>query len=180
MMLSSKNEKGVTLIETLMSVVIAFITMASVGAVVFSAMVASKNQGSETTRMTALAQEKIEELMRLNYTDTSTNTTLITDSGWAIGLTSNSSTTQSLLTGCPTTGSVDIGYVDFLDANAVPLSGACSTAITNGFGYERRWKIVTVPGVTGLKQITVVTYSLNAVNSGAQIPTVTLTSLKSQ
>lgn len=151
-----KESRGVTLVETMIAVLVAFIAMASVGAVVFSSMVANKNQGTETTRITALAQEKIEQLVRLTYSDTTTNTTLITDTGWAIGLTPNTSTDLTQLTACPTTGSSNIGYVDFLDNNAQPLSGACATAITGGFGYVRRWKITTVSGVTGLKQVTVV------------------------
>ena len=175
-----KGSRGVTLVETMMAVLVAFIAMASVGAVVFSSMVANKNQGTETTRITALAQEKIEQLVRLAYSDTTTNTTLITDTGWAIGLTSNTSTDLTQLTACPTTGSSNIGYVDFLDNNAQPLSGACATAIAGGFGYVRRWKITTVSGVTGLKQVTVVVYSLNAVQAGSAKPSVSLTTFKSQ
>lgn len=169
-----------TLVETMLAVLIAFIAMASVGAVVFSSMVANKNQGTETTRLTALAQEKIEQLVRLNYADTTTNTTLITDTGWAIGLTSNVSTDLTQLTDCPSAGSPNIGYVDFLDNNAQPLSGACGTAIAGGFGYVRRWKITAVSGVAGLKQISVVVYALNAVQAGGAKPTASLTTLKSQ
>jgi Tfp pilus assembly protein PilE len=172
--------RGVTLVETMIAVLVAFIAMASVGAVVFSSMVANKNQGTETTRLTALAQEKMEQLARLNYGDTTTNTTLITDPGWAIGLTANTSTDLTQLTDCPAAGSANIGYVDFLDNNAQPLSGACATAVAGGFGYVRRWKITTVSGVPGLKQISVVVYALNAVQAGGAKPSVALTTLKSQ
>ena len=175
-----RNSRGVTLVETMMAVLVAFIAMASVGAVVFSSMVANKNQGTETTRLTALTQEKMEQLVRLTYSDTTTNTTLITDTGWAIGLTPNSSTDLTQLVDCPAAGSDDIGYVDFLDNNAQPLSGACAPAIAGGFGYVRRWKITTVSGVTGLKQVTVVVYALNAVQAGGPKPWVSLTTLKSQ
>jgi len=175
-----KDSRGVTLVETMIAVLVSFIAMASVGAVVFTSMVANKNQGTETTRLTALAQEKMEQLVRLAYSDITTNTTLITDTGWTIGLTANSSTDVTELTACPTAGSVNIGYVDFLDNNTQPLSGACATAIAGGFGYVRRWKITTVSGVTGLKQITVVVYALNAVQAGGAKPSVSLTTLKSQ
>lgn len=174
------NERGVTLVETMMAILVAFIAMGSVGAVVFSALVANKNQGTEITRMTSMGQEKIEELNRLSYTDATTNTTLISDTNWNVGLTSNTSTDLNYLAGCPS-ASADIGYVDFLDANGLPLSGStCAGAIANGYSYERRWKTVTVSGVTGLKQITVVVYAPNAVQTGAQMPYVTLTTLKSQ
>ena len=176
-----RDERGVSLVETMIAVLVAFIAMSSIGAVIFSAMVANKNQGAETTRMTALAQEKVEQLVRLGYTDVTTNTTLITDTGWPIGLTANSLTDLNQLGACPGVGSANIGYVDFVDNNGQPLAGACSAAVASGFGYERRWKITTVSaGPPGLKQITVVVYAPNAVNAGGPVPTVVLTTFKSQ
>ncbi len=174
------HEVGVSLVETMIAVMVAFIVMSAVGAVVFSSMVANKNQGTEVTRMTALAQEKIEQLTRLGFNDTTTNTTLITDTGWTIGLTANSSTDLTQLTSCPGAGSSNVGYVDFLDNNAQALAGACSAAVSGGFGYQRRWKITNISGVTGLKQITIVVYARNAVTTGAAPPMVSLTTLKSQ
>ena len=136
------SERGVTLVETMIAVLVAFVVMASLGAVIFSAMVANKDQGTEVTRMTALAQEKVEQLSRLTYADTSTNTTLITDTGWSIGLTANSATDLTQLSACPT-GS-NVGYVDFLDNTGQPLAGACSTELATAWGYQRRWQITTV------------------------------------
>jgi hypothetical protein len=178
-----RDERGVSLVETMIAVLVAFIAMSSIGAVIFSAMVANKNQGAETTRMTALAQEKIEQLARLSYTDVTTNTTLITDTGWAIGLTvtANPFTVLDQLGACPGVGSPNIGYVDFLDNNGQPLSGVCATATAGGFGYVRQWKITTaIAGPPGLKQITVVVYAPNAVNAGGPMPWVALTTFKSQ
>ena len=176
-----RDERGVSLVETMIAVLVAFIAMSSIGAVIFSAMVANKNQGAETTRMTALAQEKVEQLVRLGYTDVTTNTTLITDTGWPIGLTANSLTDLNQLGACPGVGSANIGYVDFVDNNGQPLAGACSAAVASAFGYERRWKITTVSaGPPGLKQIVVVVYAPNAVNAGGPVPTVVLTTFKSQ
>lgn len=186
------NDRGVSLVETMIAVLVAFIAMSSMGAVIFSAMVANKNQGTETTRMTALAREKLEQLTRLTYNDTTTNTTLITDTGWDVGLTSSSSTDLDRLAddcqdlqpchtpACPGTGDANVGYVDFLDNDGQPLAGDCATAVASGFGYERRWKIVDVPGITGLKQITVVVYAPNAVRAGGAMPTVAVTTFKSQ
>ena len=174
------NERGVTLVETMMAILVAFIAMGSVGVVVFSAMVANKNQGTEITRMTSMGQEKIEELNRLTYTDSTTNTTLISDTNWNVGLTPNSSTDLNYISGCPS-ATADIGYVDYLDANGLALSGAtCAAAIAGGYSYERRWQMTLVSGVTGLKQITVAVYSPNAVQTKAQMPYMTLTTLKSQ
>lgn len=179
-MRSASEDGGVSLVETMIAVLVAFVAMASVGAVVFSAMVANKNQGTEVTSMTALAQEKMEQLVRLRYNDTTTNTTLITDPGWMVGLTSNSATDLTQLAECPAAGSANVGYVDFLDNDSQPLAGDCATAIASGFAYERRWKITEVAGVSGLKQIVVVVYAPAAVRAGGSTPTVTLTTFKSQ
>ena len=179
-MMLNRNESGVSLVETMIAVLVAFITMSSLGAVIFSAMVTNKNQGTEVTRMTALAREKIEQLTRLPYNNTTTNTTLITDTGWNVGLTSNPSSDLTQLADCPLSGDPNVGYVDFLDNNAQPLSGACDAAIAAGFGYERRWKITDVSGVTGLKQVSVVVYAPNAVRAGGAMPTVAVTTFKSQ
>jgi len=177
---TKRSESGVSLVETMIAVLVAFIVMSSIGAVIFSSMVANKNQGTEVTRMTALAQEKMEQLARLNFSNATTNTTLITDSGWSIGLTSNASTDLTQLSACPAGGTANVGYVDFLDNNGQPLSGACATAVASGFGYQRRWKITSVSGVTGLKQIVVVVYARNAVATSSAPPMVSLTTLKSQ
>jgi len=177
---STNHDRGVSLVETMIAVLVAFIVMSSVGAVVFSSMVANKNQGTEVTRMTALAQEKMEQLVRLGFSDTTTNTTLISDSGWSIGLTSNASTDLVQLSSCPTTGSANVGYVDFLDNSGQALAGTCDAAVAGGFGYQRRWRITNVSGVTGLKQISVAVYARNVVTVSGAPPVVSLTTLKSQ
>lgn len=174
------TDRGVTLVETMVAILVAFIVMSSLGAVIFSSMVANKNQGTEVTRMTALAQEKTEQLLRLGYSDTTTNTTLITDGGWAIGLTTNSGTDLAQLSDCPGAGAANVGYVDYLDNNGQPVSGVCADVLAAGFGYQRRWRIANVAGVTGLKQISVVVYAPNAVRAGGRTPSVSITTLKSQ
>ncbi|HUU12726.1 MAG TPA: hypothetical protein VM182_03335 [Terriglobia bacterium] len=179
-MMSKRNDRGVSLVETMIAVLVAFITMSSLGGAIFIAMVTNKNQGTETTRMTALAREKIEQLTRLSYSNTTTNTTLITDTGWNVGLTSNSFSDVTQLSACPLSGDPNVGYVDFLNTNSQPLAGACSAAIASGYGYERRWRIADVSGVTGLKQISVVVYAPNAVRAGGAMPTVAVTTFKSQ
>jgi hypothetical protein len=122
----------------------------------------------------------MEQLVRLGFADATTNTTLITDTGWSIGLTPNTATDLNQLAACPATGTDNVGYVDFLDINGQPLAGLCDDAIASGFGYQRRWKITSVSGVTGLKQLTVVVYAPNAVRASGAPPTVSLTTLKSQ
>jgi len=174
-----RTDHGVTLVETMIAILVAFIVMSSLGAVIFSSMVANKNQGTEVTRMTALAQEKTEQLLRLGFSDTTTNTTLVTDTGWSIGLTTNSLTDLTQLAACPGAGTANVGYVDFLDNNGQAISGDCADVVAGGFAYQRRWKITNVAGVTGLKQVSVVIYAPNAVRAGGATPSVSITTLKS-
>ena len=68
-MISEHDDRGVTLVETMIAILVAFVVMASLGAVVFSTMVANKNQGTEVTRMTGLAQEKAEWAADKAYAD---------------------------------------------------------------------------------------------------------------
>lgn len=175
-----RNEQGVSLIETMIAVLVAFIAMSSIGAVVFTAMASNQSQGVEQSRMTSAAQERMEQLLRLDFNDTMTNTTLVSDSGWQVGLTSNSTTDLDVLTACPSsTGSTaDIGYADFLDSQGNALAGTCATVLPASY-FQRRWKIVDT-GTTGLKQITVVVLSPHAVKAGGAIPMVALTSFKTQ
>jgi hypothetical protein len=261
------SERGVSLVETMVAILVAFIAMAGIGVAVFRASVTNKNQGTEQALLTVLGQEKMEELLRLSYGDVSTNTTLISDSGWAKGLTAGGGVAMlpgtDPSTECAAANSQ--GYVDFLDVNGVPVKGACASALGSAYAYQRRWTIadlwgnpvstalgtgdgttvsfsgtitrvpiepkavvvtagtasgsddglgsisgtgvatgsvnyttgavsvtfagppgagVPVDAVTttlaGLKQISVVVYAQNAVPGGGQLPSVALTSLKSQ
>ena len=78
-MWKANKERGTSLVETLMAVFIAVISMTSLGAVIFLSTVQNKNEGFETTRMTVFAREKIEELIYLDYSDTSTNISSVSD-----------------------------------------------------------------------------------------------------
>ncbi len=168
-----KNDRGVTLVETVMAMLIAMIAVAGLGGAIFTALVQSKNQGAEITVATTLARDKMERLVSLGFTDTTTNVTGITDVGWATGLGAGGTLTQ--VTACPTSGPA-VGYVDFLDASGNQIPGACA-AVAN-FSYVREWTITNTSA--SLKQITVVVYSLGAANTGALTPFVPLTTYKSQ
>lgn len=59
------DERGTTLIETMIAVLIAMIGVFGVGYVVFLATATNKNQGTETTRAVIYAQDKLEKLLSL-------------------------------------------------------------------------------------------------------------------
>ena len=56
-------QHGVSLIETLIAVLIAVVGVFSVGGLIFQGTVTNKNQGTEVTRATIYAQDKIEKLL---------------------------------------------------------------------------------------------------------------------
>ena len=198
------HDSGVTLLETMFAVALCVVGVFGIGNVIYIATASSKNQGTETTRATIYAQDKIEKLLSLGSVPVSgvttasfssctqsastqlasypdCNTTGITGSGWATGLLAGGAISP-LPTSC---GSATAGYTDYLDASGNQLTGSsCSSATANGFSYVRVWQISdanTFGSTPALKQITVAIYSLSAVNtaigaSAAASPLVLLTS----
>ncbi len=177
-----KDDRGVTLVETLMAMSIAMIAVAGLGGAIVTSLVQNKNQGAETTIATTLARDKMEQLLGLNFGDTTTNATGVTDAGWGTGLSAGGTLTQ--VTACPTSGPA-VGYTDFVDTFGNQIGVACA-AVSN-FSYVRQWTIANTvasaagpPQVFGLKRITVVVYSLAGVNGGGQAPFVVMTSYKGE
>jgi len=189
---SRHDERGVTLIETMVATLVALVGVFSLGAVVFQATAVNKNQGTEKTRAVIYAQDKMEKLLSLNFTSctqsagsqpASCNTTGITDSGWRTGLLAGGPISSSSVTGAPAalncanaSGSA-IGYTDFLDANGQQLTGSCAT-LAGTIAYEREWTITDLTGFSGptLKQVTVGVYSQLGVNAEGGRPIVLITS----
>ena len=175
-----KSECGVSLVESMVAIFIATITLSSLGAVIFTATVQNKNQGYETTRMIVFAREKMAEMLELDFADTTSLNGSVTDTTWQKGLTAGglADVTQEITT-CPAAGAA-VGYVQFLNPNGIPLSAASCTAIT-AWAYTRQWTVTDARGgVANLKQITVAVFAPAAVNSGGRKPWVILTSYKSQ
>lgn len=188
------SERGVTLIETLIAVLIAVIGVFSVGGLIFQGTVTNKNQGTEVTRATIYAQDKMEKLLSLDFASCSQasssqpadcNTTDVNATGWTQGLLAGGTIGPPVQADCPTSGA-SIGYVDFLDSNGLQLPGttpatACSSITSSDIAYVRMWQITDVPSTGGppLKQISVAVYSQSAVNAGSGKPVVVLSSLLS-
>lgn len=185
--------RGLSLIETMVAVLIALVAVFGLGTVIFIASVTGKNQGTEATRATIYAQDKMEKLLSLDFNtnppDTSScnqiassqpiscNTTGITATSWTQGLLAGGST--SPMTFC---ASASPGYEDFLDADGIQLTGSGCSALSGTQSYIRQWQITDITPPSGgpaLKQITVSVYSLNAENSLGGKPIVVLTSVLS-
>jgi hypothetical protein len=186
------SEHGVTLIETLIAVLIAVIGLFSVGGLIFEGTVTNKNQGTEVTRATIYAQDKMEKLLSLDFSScteaassqpASCNTTNIGATGWTQGLLAGGSVSPLEAT-CPVSG-VSVGYIDFLDSNGMQLPGptaatGCSAITASNISYVRMWQVTDLStGGPALKQIVVAVYSQSATNTGSGKPIVLLTSLLS-
>ena len=183
-----RSERGVSLIETMTAVCIALFSVFGMGGLIAQVAATTKNQGTETTQATIFAQDKIENMLSLNFVNCNLpsasqpqacNTTGISSTSWTQGLLAGGATAPKQAT-CPISGAT-IGYVDFLDHYGVPITGAsCATLVTTSFAYVRQWQIADLPS-TGqpMKQITVVVYSLNATSELGGTPIVVLTSVLS-
>ncbi|MFB3921488.1 MAG: hypothetical protein ACE145_07180 [Terriglobia bacterium] len=183
----AKTDRGVSLIEAMVAVLISLFVITSLGGVVFVATAQNKNQGVEMSRVTVYAQDKIETLANLDWYDCTEstpgagcNTTGISDSAWNQGLKPGGSLTY--VNGCPASGP-SIGYVDFLDAAGNQFTGAdCSVVGT--YAYQRQWQVTDVistgANTPGLKRVDVIVWSRNAVNTGSAAPSAMLTTYISE
>ncbi len=193
-----KTERGVSLVETMMAVLIATFVITSLGGVVFKATATNKNQGVEMSRVTVYAQDKIETLTNLDWyactegtpvppsttppgaPDAACNTTGITGSGWNRGALAGG--TLAYAVGCPTSGAM-IGYVDFLDAAGNQYTGADCSAVGT-YAYQRQWQVTDVISTAdytpGLKRVDVIVWSRAAVNTGSAAPSAMLSTYLSE
>lgn len=165
---SSSHERGMSLLETMIALVILIIATIGIMALGAIAMATTENQGHLAARTAEYAQDKIEQLMSLSYGDGTSDTTQFpAASTGGSGLTVGGSTDPSNPVTSPGTG-----YVDYLD-----ISGQPTTSSGNWY-YIRVWQVSTYS--TTVKQITVVTKVKAQVGapSGA-LPQSTMTSLKS-
>jgi len=168
----SRTERGVTLIETMIALLILMIGVMGVMGVLSLAVTQNWNQGDRSTRTTEYAQDKMEQLLALSFTDSASNTAVYpTASTGGTGL-------GGVMAGNATVGGVTAGspvtqYVDYIDS-----SGNLQTTSTGAL-YIRQWRIST--NASGnLKTVTVVVRALISSTNGATAPSTTLVSMKSQ
>jgi type II secretory pathway component PulJ len=163
-----RSENGTSLMEVMIASAILVTLMAGLMSMMGIAIKTTENQGHLAARTTEYAQDKMEQLLALAFTDAVTDTrtfpaTASGGSGLAIG------------------GSIDVNspvalYVDYLDENGNLLTSSGTTAPSAWF-YKRVWKIEYVSGSTTLKKINVATTTSRGFG-GAMTPTAYLTVLK--
>jgi Tfp pilus assembly protein PilV len=162
MQAGTTNECGMTLVETTMATLILLVGLLAMAQILAFSVIASKTYGRDSTKVTTAAQDKMEELTTLKFTDTSTNVTVAAPfPANGVGLTAGGSIPPA---------SPAAHYVDYLDA-----TGARTTA-DNSF-YTRQWEIIN--DSTTLKRIIVAVTSRKSFRFGTP-PTTTVVTFKTQ
>ena len=72
-----KRERGMSLLETLVAASVMLIGITGVMALFMVVAATNMGQGTQATRCTEYAQDKMEQLMALNWENTCSNTTVI-------------------------------------------------------------------------------------------------------
>jgi hypothetical protein len=161
-----RSEAGVTLIETTIAAAILLVGMLGLLSMGALATVLTENHGHLEARTTEYAQDKMEQLLALAYTDAASNTVVFPaaaagGTGLAVGGSTNTSAPVN-------------GYVDWLGMDGGLLGGG--TTEPNGWQFQRVWQI-TAPSA-GVKQITVVSRVRVSVGN-ALTPKSTVVAIKS-
>jgi len=181
----SAGERGTTILEVVVASAILVTLMAGLMSLAGLAISTTENQGHLAARTTEYAQDKVEQLMALAYTDQVSDTRVFpAGSSGGTGLKPGGSSNAS--------APVDL-YVDYLDqsgnlcgsasatASALPCPAPSGTTPPNNWFYKRVWAIAdsTTDGTlpTGLKRITV-TATISKGFGGAMKATSTLAVLK--
>jgi hypothetical protein len=160
-----RSEDGVTLIETTIAAAILLVGMLGLLSMGALATVLTENHGHLEARTTEYAQDKMEQLLALAYSDSASNTVVFpAAAAGGTGLTVGGSTNTS---------SPVNGYVDWLGSDGGLLGGG--TTPPADWQFQRVWQI-TSPS-TGIKQITVVS-RVRASVGNALTPKSTVVALK--
>lgn len=160
-----RSQAGTTLIETLIACGILIVVVVGLLSMITVATSHTENQGHLVSRTTGYAQDKMEQLLALVYTDSTSNTIVFPAA--PIGG-----------TGMTTGGSVDTlapanGYVDWLSREGDLLGGGTTPPPT--WFYQRVWQVTQTGNV---KQITVTATVKSAVGN-ALVPKSSVAALKS-
>jgi hypothetical protein len=139
------SERGSTLIETAVASAVLLVAIIGLLSMAALATIYTENHGHLEARTAEYAQDKMEQLLGLAYTDSASDTAFFPaptfgGTGLSVG--------GSLSTSAPVNG-----YVDWLAQDGTLLHGG--TAPPANWFYQRVWQITTPSA--GLKQITVLT-----------------------
>jgi Tfp pilus assembly protein PilV len=153
------EERGMTLVETMIALLVLLSGLMAMAQVLAFSVLASKTFGRDSTKTTAFARDKMEELGSLPYADVHTNVTVnppYPTNG--VGLTAGGS--------IPPAAAVD-GYHDYLDATGTRITSADAAL------YTRQWQVLS--DGTNIKKIIVSVTSNKSFRYGTAPATVLVT-----
>lgn len=169
-----ESERGTTLVETAFACGILLVVMAGLLSMAALATTYTENHGHLEARTTEYAQDKMEQLLALAYSDEVSNTVVFPAAV--------SGGTGLKIGGGTDTSAPVAGYVDWLTQDGSLLGGG--TAQPANWFYERVWQVTCavapcsdVNPVTGVKQLTV-TATVRSSVGRALIPKSTVVALK--
>jgi hypothetical protein len=172
-----RSETGSTMMEVLVASALMITLMAGLMSLAAVSLSTTENQGHLAARTAEYAQDKVEQLLALSYTDSGSDTTTFPATACITAPCSGSGLTVG---GSSDTSSPVAKYVDWLDQSGNVLTSSGTTP-PSGWYYERSWKVddsttsVSLPA--NLKQVTV-TVTISRAFGGANKSTSTLTVLK--
>jgi Tfp pilus assembly protein PilW len=160
------SERGTTLIETMIALCVLLVVMGGLMTISAMSSTTTENNGHLAARTTEDAQDKMEQLLVLAYTDAQTDTTVFPaattgGTGLAIGGSSNPAAPVA-------------GYVDWLASDGSWRGGG--VAPPADWFYERVWQVSNF--TPNVKQVTVTVTTRWAFNK-ARAPQSTVVALKS-
>jgi len=162
-----KTQADVGLIGTLVALALLMIAAAGIMTMATVAMSTTETQGHLAARTAEYAQDKMEQLLALQYQDNFTDTTVFP-----------SVVAAACPTGCglqlggslnPTAPAA--GYSDYVDASGSPVAAGAN------WQYIRVWQITQA--APNLKQISVLTQVRHQVGQNGRLPRATVSCLKS-
>jgi prepilin-type N-terminal cleavage/methylation domain-containing protein len=161
------GESGFSLLETMVGLTLLAILAASVLPLALVATTTSENTGHLSSRSAEYAQDKLEQLQALAYSDSTSDTRQfpapeLGGSGLTIGGSVNPTAPTAL-------------YADYLDSEGA-LIPSPNGAPPPGWYYQRLWQVTQVR--PNLKQITVMATVRNSIGFSTITPRATLTALK--
>lgn len=159
-----KSQAGISLIETMIALALLLIAAAGIMTMATVAMSTTENQGHLAARTAEYAQDKMEQLLALQYPDVQTDTTVFPSA-----ITGNG-------TGLKVGGGLNpnapiAGYSDYVDSSGNPVPAGAN------WWYVRVWQITQA--TPSMIQISVLTQVRFGVGQTGLLPRSTVTCLKS-
>lgn len=163
-----KNEEGFTLLETMIAAAVLAVAAAGILGLFCVALAQNSVQGDHGSRTVEYAQDKMEQLMALTFSDTTSD---VTQYPTCLALVQTCSGNGLTAGGSINPASPVTDYVDYIDNNGTP-----GTSSTNA-AYIREWLIADDSlSPHQIKTITVFVKKLN--QGGPIVPSTTLVSQK--